>query len=63
MVDRWFVSRPGQTKDNKIDKCCFSAKRAVLSRKSKDRLAGNQINVSKWLYDKGSNNTLLIHDA
>jgi hypothetical protein len=28
--------------------CCFSAKHAVLKRKSKDWLARNQDNVSEW---------------
>jgi hypothetical protein len=35
-----------QTKDFKIGICCFSAKHAVLRRKSKDWLARNQNNVS-----------------
>jgi hypothetical protein len=47
-VDRGFAPRSGQTKDNKIDICCFSAKHAALRRKSKDWLAGNQDNVSEW---------------
>ena len=38
----------GQTKDYKIGICCFSAKHAALRRKSKDRLARNQNNVSEW---------------
>jgi hypothetical protein len=37
-----------QTKDYKIGICCFSAKHAALRRKSKDWLAQNQDNVSKW---------------
>ena len=47
-VDCGFKPRSGQTKDNKIDICCFSAKYAVLRRKSKDWLARNQNNVSEW---------------
>jgi hypothetical protein len=31
-----------------IGMCCFSAKQAALKWKSKDWLARNQINVSKW---------------
>jgi hypothetical protein len=46
-VDRGFESRSGQTKDYKIDICCFSAKHAALWRKSKDWLVRNQ-NVSEW---------------
>jgi hypothetical protein len=38
----------GQTKDNKIDICCFSAKYTALKRKSKYWLVGNQDNVSEW---------------
>jgi hypothetical protein len=45
--DRGFESRSGQTKDYKIGICCFSAKHAVLRRKSKDWLARNQDNVSE----------------
>ena len=40
-VDRGFEPRSGQTKDNKIGMCCFSAKHAALRRKSKDWLARN----------------------
>ena len=47
-VDRGFEPRSGQTKDYKIGMCCFSAKHAVLRRKSKDWLARNQDNVSEW---------------
>ena len=47
-VDRGFELRSGQTKDYKIDMCCFSAKHAELRRKSKDWLARNQNNVSEW---------------
>jgi hypothetical protein len=35
VVDRGFEPRSGQTKDYKIGICCFSAKHAALSRKSK----------------------------
>ena len=41
-VDRGLESRSGQTKDYKIDICCFSAKHAALRSKSKDWLARNQ---------------------
>ena len=47
-VDRGFEPRSGQTKDYKIDICCFSAKHAALRRKSTDWLARNQNNVSEW---------------
>jgi hypothetical protein len=47
-VDRGFEPRSGQTKDYTIGICCFSAKHAVLRRKSIDWLAWNQDNVSKW---------------
>jgi hypothetical protein len=47
-VDRGFEPRSGQTKDYIIGICCFSAKHAVLKRKSKDWLARNRNNVSKW---------------
>ena len=46
VVDRGFEPRSGQTKDYKIDICCFSDKHAALRRKSKDWLARNQDNVS-----------------
>jgi hypothetical protein len=46
-VDRWFDPRSGQTKDYNIGICCFSAKYAVLRRKSKDWLSRNQNNVSE----------------
>jgi hypothetical protein len=38
----------GQTKDNEIGMCCFSAKHTELMRKCKDWLARNQNNVSDW---------------
>jgi hypothetical protein len=47
-VSHGFEPRPGQTKDYEIGVCCFSAKQATLRSKSKDRLALNQNNVSKW---------------
>jgi hypothetical protein len=47
-VDRRFEPRPGQTKDYKIDMCCFSAKHAASWRKNKDWSARNQNNVSEW---------------
>ena len=48
VVDRGFEPRLGQAKDCKIGICCFSAKHAALRSKSKDWLAQNQDNVSKW---------------
>ena len=48
VVDSGFEPWSGQTKDYKIDICCFSAKHAALRRKSKDWLAWNQDNVSEW---------------
>jgi hypothetical protein len=48
VVDRGFEPRSGQTKDYKISMCCFSAKHAALTGKSKDWLARNQNNVSVW---------------
>ena len=48
VVDRGFDPRSGQTKDYQIGICCFSAKHATLRRKSKDRQARNQNNVSEW---------------
>jgi hypothetical protein len=47
-VDRGFEPRSGQTKDYKIDICCFSTKQAVLRSKIKDWLAQNRNNVSEW---------------
>jgi hypothetical protein len=47
-VDRGFERLSGQTRDNKIGICCFSAKHAAVRRKSKDGLARNQNNVSEW---------------
>jgi hypothetical protein len=48
VVDRGFDPRSGQTKDDKIGICCFSAKHVALRRKSKDWLPRNQDNVSEW---------------
>ena len=47
-VDRVFEPLSGQSKDYKIGMCCFSAKHAVLRRKSKYRLAQNRDNVFEW---------------
>jgi hypothetical protein len=47
-VDREFEPRMGQTKDYKIGICCISAINTALRRMSKDWLAQNQDNVSKW---------------
>jgi hypothetical protein len=48
VVDRWFETQSGQTKDYEIGICCFSAKHTALRRKSKDWLARNEDNVSDW---------------
>jgi hypothetical protein len=48
VVNRGFESWSDQTKDYKIDMCCFFAKQAEIRRKSKDWLARNQDNVSEW---------------
>jgi hypothetical protein len=48
VVDRRFEPRSDQTKDYRIDMCCFSAKHAAVRRKNKDWLARNQNNVSEW---------------
>jgi hypothetical protein len=48
VVDRRFEPRSDQTKDYRIDMCCFSAKHAAERRKNKDWLARNQNNVSEW---------------
>ena len=58
-VDPRFDFRLGQTKDYKIDICCFSAEQTALRRKSKDWLAQNQDNVSEW--GNMSTRTLLFH--
>ena len=47
-VDCVFEPWSGQTKEYKIGICCFSTKHAAFRRKSKDWLARNQDNVSKW---------------
>jgi len=47
-VDRGFEPWSDQTNDYKIDICCFSAKHAALTRKSKDWLVWNQDHVSEW---------------
>ena len=48
VVDRGFEPRSVQTKDYRIDMCCFSPKHAAVRRKNKDWLARNQNNVSEW---------------
>ena len=47
-VNRRFEPRSGQTRDDKIGICCFSAKHTTLRRKNKDWLDRNQNNVSEW---------------
>ena len=39
-VDRGFEPRSDQSKDYKIDICCFSAKHVALRRKSKNSESG-----------------------
>jgi hypothetical protein len=46
--DHGFEHLSGQTKDYKIDICCFSAKDAAFKRNNKERLRRNQDNVSEW---------------
>ena len=48
VVHHGFDPRSGQTKNLKIGFCCFSAKHTALRRKSKDWLARNRDNLSKW---------------
>jgi len=47
VVNRCFEPRFGQTKDYEIGNCCISRKHALLRRKCKDWLAGNQDSVSE----------------
>ena len=47
VVDRGIEPRLARTKDYEIGICCFSAKHAVLRRKSKDWLAWNRDTVSE----------------
>jgi hypothetical protein len=47
-VDRGFEHRSGQTKDYKIDMCCFSAKHMALRKKSKYWFDRNQGNCVQW---------------
>ena len=47
-VDRGFEARSGQTKDNTIGICCFSAKHALRRRNNRDWLTWNLDNVSEW---------------
>ena len=47
-VDHGFKPRLSQTKGYTFGICCFFTKHAALSSKSKDWLARNQNNVSKW---------------
>ena len=48
IVNHGFGPRSCQTKHYNIDICCFSTKLTSLRRKSKDWLARNRDNVSKW---------------
>ena len=70
MVDRGLEPRLGQTKDYKIGICCFPAKHAALTRKSKDLLARKQDNLSAdscfsdlILYMAISRHFFLIHEV
>lgn len=47
VMDRGFENLAGQSKDTKIDSCCFSAKRASLRSLSKDWLDLSPDNVSE----------------
>ena len=47
-IDCGFEPRSGQTKEYEIGICCFFAKHAALSSKSKDWLDRNHNNVSEW---------------
>ena len=47
-VERGFELRSGQAKDYAIGICCFSTKHTAVRRRSKDRLARNQNNMSEW---------------
>ena len=47
-VDRGFKPLSGQTKRNTICICCFPAKHVTLRINSKDLLAKNEDNVSRW---------------
>jgi hypothetical protein len=49
VVDRGFEPRSGQT-HYEIGICCFSGKYAALRGNSKDWLAGDQDNVSVYLF-------------
>jgi hypothetical protein len=46
-VDCGFKPRSGQNKDDTIGICCFFTKHAALRRKTKDRLARNQNNMTE----------------
>ena len=52
---------PASVKDYKIGICCFSTKHAPLKNKSKDWLAWNQDNVSKWA-DVSTHGMLLLSE-
>ena len=53
VVDHEFEFRTCQTKDYAIGICCFSAKHAALTSKSKDWLVRNQDNVSGHMSTRG----------
>jgi hypothetical protein len=58
VVDRGFEPWYDETKDYEIGICCFPTNHAALRSKSKDWLAPNQDNVTKW--SCMSNHGLLI---
>jgi hypothetical protein len=51
-VDHGFEPQSGQTKDYKLDICCFSAKHAALRRKSKlvGSESGKCVRVGRHVY-------------
>jgi len=50
VVDGWFKSRSGQTKNYKIGICCFADKHAAETSKSKIWFVRNDIADKSWLY-------------
>ena len=45
-----FEHRSGQTKDYKIDTCCFSAKHGALTRKNKDWFEWSDMSIHELLF-------------
>ena len=48
VVDRAFETWSGQSKDYKIDICCFSDKHSAFRSRNKDWLVGNHNNFPEW---------------